>query len=68
MSIDHTVISWLYPHMDGKCFLPQSWHISLATFSELVPWQLKVGEENHTIELTSSLLSSYLKLPIGMAW
>lgn len=69
MCIIHTIISWLHSHMGGKFFLPQSWHLSFATFSELVPWQLKVGGENHTIEsLTSFLLSSYFKLPVGIAW
>lgn len=69
MSIIHTIISWLCSHMDEKFFLPQSWHTSFATFSELVAWQQKVGGENHTIEsLTNFLLSSYFKLPVGNAW
>lgn len=50
MSIIHAIISWLHSHMDEKSFLPQSWHMFSATFSELAPWQLRVGGENHTIE------------------
>ena len=59
MSIIHTIISWLHSHMDEKFFLPQSWHLSFATSSELVPWQLKVGGENLTIE---SLTSFYFQV------
>lgn len=68
MSIIRTIISWLHSHVDDKFFPPQSWHISLATFSELVLWPLKVGGENHTTELTSFWLSSWFRLPVGVVW
>lgn len=48
---NYFIISWLRSHMDEKFFLPQSWHLSFASFSELVLWQLNVGGENHTTEL-----------------
>lgn len=65
MSIIHTVIFWLHSYADEKFFLPQSWHTFLATFSELVPWQQKGGEENHTIELTIFLVRVILNFHLA---
>lgn len=67
MSITQTIISWLHLHMDEKYFSTLELAYISCYFPELVPWQLKVGEENHTIELTSFLLISYFKHPIGIS-
>lgn len=58
-SIIHTIISWLHLDVAEKIFLPYSWHISFATFSELISWQLKVGVEKKKITQLSRLVFSF---------